>query len=112
MGVLDEKFMLDLEKARDLNQKIDARLDALAEVPEDLDQPYDQEGVDGLEKFSDGFYKLALELIEVAKGMRVARKIQEILDLETEKLKEQQNAEEDEGVRDMMDETGHSDGDF
>ena len=46
VGEIDTDFMLNLERARDLLPKLKAKLDTVADIPEDLDEPVSQEEVD------------------------------------------------------------------
>lgn len=108
MGELDNDFMLNLEKARDLLPQLKVRLDAVENIPEDLDEPINQQEVDALIIFTGGIHLMARRFLELADKMMVGSKIQVLLIEKEKEVKE----EYENGVRDMHDETGHTPADF
>jgi len=108
MGELDTDFMLNLEKARDLLPQLKVRLDTVENIPEDLDEPINQQEVDALIIFTGGIHLMARRLLQLADKMMVGSKIQVLL---IEKEKEAKEEYEN-GARDMNDETGHPQPDF
>ena len=108
MKTLDQEFSANLDELQRLQQKFKECLDDLSGLPDDLDNPADQEDVDGLLEFEIKLYAITSSLNATAKAMMVSSKVQKIID-EQEKQKEN---EFEPGVRDIMDEVGHLHSDF
>lgn len=107
MGELDKEFMDNLEEARKLIPKIECRMDALSDVPEDLDNPTDQEEVDGVIKFGTELARLTGALNKLAIKMCVGKEVQAAFDAE-----EEEEEEETESLDEKYSEFGHKRSDF
>lgn len=108
MGDLDNEFMLNMERALDMLPQMKNSLDAVQQLPDDLDEPLNQREVDALIIYTGAIHLRARRFLELADRMMVGGKVQVRL-IE----KEKEVAEEYEpGVRNMMDETGHTQADF
>ncbi len=106
MGKLDDEFMLNMERANDLIPQMKATLDKVQLLPDDLDEPVNQQEVDALVIYTGAIHLRARRFLELAERMMVGSKVQVRL-VEREKENEYEP-----GVRDMYDETGHTHADF
>jgi len=108
MGELDKEFMLNMERVRDLLPQIKSKLDAVQLLPDDLDEPIDQQEVDALLIYSGAVHLMARRLLKLAERMMVSSPVQRRLN---EKQREAME-EYEPGSRDMYEETGHTRADF
>lgn len=108
MGDLDKEFMDNFEELHALLPGMKESINAISSIPEDLDEPMNQEEVDALIIYTGGIHSRARRFLELANKMMVGSKVQLRL---VEKEKEAEE-EYEPGVRDMMDETGHTHADF
>ncbi len=107
MGKLDDRFMEDLEKARQLLPQIHKHLSEPGDIPEDLDEPFDQGEIDNLFKFGTELTRLTGRLNSLSIKLCVGMSVQKIYD-----SNENEEEEYEEGTRDWYEETGHTPADF
>jgi len=104
MGDLDNEFMGNFEELHALLPAMKESINAIAAIPEDLDNPINQKEVDALIIYTGAIHERARRFLRLASKMMVGSKVQL-------RLIEKEN-EFEPGTRDMYDETGHTRADF
>ena len=79
MGKIDDEFMENLGKARNLMPKIQKLLNGPGDIPDDLDHPTDQEEVDNLYAFGVELALLISQLDSLGAKLCVWMSVQEAL---------------------------------
>lgn len=80
MGKIDDQFMENLAKARNLLPEIQKHLNEPGDLPEDLDHPSDQEEVDNVFAFGSGLATLTGRLNTLAVKLCVGMAVREAYD--------------------------------